>query len=114
MEFLRESGNAYVKPTNASATTQSISNDLNRAKKDNPTDDTFVLDTSDYDGNSMTDEPTFKVDASNENDAERKIQDMKRNPNLQKAMQDAQIEVELQRENRIRYTKKELNKILFK
>lgn len=112
VEMLKE-GNAYVQPNHANASSESIPSDIAKARRENPTDDKFVLDTSDYDGDASNNEPMFKIQAKNEADAGKKIQDLRKNPNLTKAMKDAQIEVQLQKEGVVKYTKKELNKILF-
>lgn len=113
IELLRESGNAYVQPDNANSTAADIASDIAKAQKLNPTDDNFVLDTTDYDGNPTNVQPQMQVNAKNPQDAAKQIENLKKNPNTKKVMDSgAEINVKLG-ENTIKYTKAELNKILF-
>lgn len=113
IETLKE-GNAYVTPTKASAGTGSIASDINTTQKENPTDDSFIFDTSDYDGNGANNEPMFTIDADNAQDAQQKYADLQKNPDFKKmADKGATCKVNLQHENVVKYTKEELNKILF-
>lgn len=112
IDTLRE-GNAYVAPNNSASNISDIANDIAVTQKSNPTDKNFVLDTSDYNGNSTTDEPTLDVKAKNAQDAQNKINQMKQNPDTKRLMdKGSRINIALD-ENKIKYTKQELNKILF-
>lgn len=113
IDLLKE-GNAYVKPTRAAASSNSIANDINDTQKENPTDNSFVFDTSDYDGKSENNEPMFTIDAENAQDAQQKYNDMQKNPDFKRITdKGATCQVNMKNEGVIRYTKKELNRILF-
>lgn len=113
IDLLKE-GNAYVKPSKAASNSSSIASDINSTQKENPTDDKFVFDTSDYDGNGVNNEPMFTIDAENPQDAQQKYSDMQKNPDFKRLTdKGATCQVNLNKEGVIRYTKDELNKILF-
>ena len=113
VEMLKE-GNAYVKPNESSANTSSIASDINAAQKENPTDDSFVFDTNDYDGNGHNNEPTVSIDAKNPQDAQQQYNNMLKNPDFKRLVDAGAVcKVNLEQEGAIRYTKNELNKILF-
>lgn len=113
IEFLKE-GNAYVQPDEAGSTTANIANDITTTQKENPTDNNFVLDTTDYDGNPTNVQPQMQVNAKNPQDAQKQIETLKKNPDTKRVMDSgAEINVKLG-EGVVKYTKAELNKILFK
>lgn len=114
LEKIRE-GNAYVQPDMANSSSSNIASDISSAQKDNPTDNSFVLDTSHYDGDASNNEPTLTINAKNAQDAQQQYNNMQKNPNTKRVMDaGATCQVNMQKENTIRYTKKELNKILFR
>ena len=111
---LLKEGNAYVQPTHAASNASSIASDINATQKENPSDDSFVFDTTDYDGNSGNNEPMFTIDADNAQDAQTKYNDMQKNPDFKRLTDSgATCQVKLTKENTVKYTKEELNKILF-
>lgn len=114
LEKIKE-GNAYVQPDSANSSSTNIASDISSAQKDNPTDNSFVLDTSHYDGDASNNKPTLIINAKNTQDAQQQYSNMQKNPNTKRVMDDGvTCQVNIQQENAIRYTKKELNKILFR
>lgn len=111
IDLLRE-GNAYVKPNKAASSSSAIASDINATQKENPTDDSFVFDTSDYDGNSVNNEPMFTIDAENPQDAQQQYNDMQKNPDFKK-LTDKGAVCQVNIGENVIYTKEELNKILF-
>ena len=116
IEILKE-GNEFVQPMKANSTIANVGADIQRASQ-GTLDKHFVIDTEKYDGNSADDDPNFSVKAVSPQDAQKKLMAMKQNPDVAKIMdKGATVEIDLDgnmQESVIRYTKGELNKILFR
>ena len=113
--------NAYVKPTQSNSNASSLASDLAKAASENPTDDTFIVDTSNYDSNSQNQKPTLNIKAKNTTDASKQYMDLIKNPAINQLTKSkgANVEIELQNEsiqyrrnNSIPFTKSELEQIL--
>jgi hypothetical protein len=116
-----DNSNAYVQPSDASASSSSLSSDLAKAQSNNPTDDEFVINTKNYDGNSNNQPPTFDIKASNASDATKQYQKMMQNPQVRQINQTtgANVKIHLNNESieykrkySIPFSKKELTNFL--
>lgn len=114
-------GNAYVEPS--SNNTNSLASDLNKAKQENPTDDTFIFNANSYDGKETNNTITLDISAENPTDAANKFQELRRNPYTKNMMTNTNVNVRaklqsesLQRkkENCVSFSKKEINEMLKK
>jgi hypothetical protein len=114
-------GTAYVEPT--SNNTNSLATDLNTTKQQNPTDNTFVVNTSAYDGKETTNPVSLDVNAQNPTDAARKFQELRQNPHVKNLMNNTPVlaKIHLQteqvhnlKESSISFSKKELKELLKK
>lgn len=112
-------GNAYVEPSSDSMST--LSSDISRAKSENPTDNTFIVDTSSYDSNKNNNSVTVDVNASNPTDASNKITQLTKDSNVKQLMSKGKLNAKVKlnnesinrlRETSVPFTKKELNELL--
>lgn len=118
---LKESsnGNAYVEPSSDSVS--SLSSDLNKAKSNNPTDNTFVLPANSYDNNTNNDTVTLDVTGNSPNEASKNFQKLTKNPNVRNLMSKTNVnakihlkneQIERLKEHSIGFTKKEIKNLL--
>lgn len=116
-----DDSNAYVEPSKSNTNSSSLASDLSRTISDNPTDDTFVINSKNYDNNGGNQVPTFDINATNSSDAAQQYQNIMRNPDMKRISSNGGANVkihlnteslEYRKENSIPFTKAELNKLL--
>ena len=85
------------------------------------TDDTFVINSKNYDNNGGNQVPTFDINATNSSDAAQQYQNIMRNPDMKRISNNGGANfkihlntesLEYRKENSIPFTKAELNKLL--
>lgn len=115
--------NSYVEPSSSSNGVSSLTNDLNKAKANNPHDNEFVVDASSYDTNQSNDSVTLDIQGDNANDASKKFQTLSKNPNVRNMIQKGNVKAKFHinnesvnrlRESSVPFTKKELNEMFKK
>lgn len=113
--------NAYVEPSQSNSNSSSLASDLSKSMSDNPTDDTFVVNSKNYDSNSSNQIPTFDITASSPQDASAQYQKYMQNPDMKRlcSKDGANVKIHLKnesieyrRKNSVVFTKAELNKLL--
>ena len=116
-----ENSNAYVEPSSDS--TASLSNDLNKTKMQNPTDDTFVVNANSYDNNQKNNTVTLDVNADSPNDASQEFQRLRQNPHVRNLMANTNVNAKIHLKNEstqrleessVMFTKKEIKEIFKK
>ena len=118
---LKESDNtAYVDPSgDGSATMASVGSEVSKTLADNPTADSVLINSNNFDGNPQDNTPTITVDATSGN-VQKAVQNVANNPNVKK-MGDYNVKVNLNKEgkkptplieNGIKFSKRELNSFL--
>lgn len=110
---LKEDTNSYVEPSSSSASASNLTMDLNKAKAKNPHDSEFVVDASQYDGKSGTQDVTLDIQADNAQDASKKLQHTMKEPGMSNIVNKGNLKAKIHMENTVRLSKAELNKILF-
>ena len=112
-------GTAYVEPSSDS--TSSLATDINKAKQENPTDDTFIVNANSYDGNKSNNTVTLDINAENGQDATHQFTQMKQNPYVKNMIANGNVnarfhlkneQIERLRENSVSFTKKEIKDML--
>lgn len=120
-EDIDNQSNAYVQPSSDSVT--SLATDINRAKAENPTDDTFYANLNSYDGKAANNPVTLDIVEKNPTKASQKIQQTMRNPQVKNLMNSTNVNVKVHlqnehieklRENSVKFTKTELSQMLRK
>lgn len=118
---LKESDNtAYVDPPgDGNATMASVGSEVSKTLADNPSADSVLINSNNFDGNPIDNTPTISVDASSGN-VQKAVQNVANNPSVKK-MGDYNVKVNLKKEskksmplveNGIKFTKRELNEFL--
>lgn len=109
---LNEEKNSYV--SSSSDNISSLSTDLSKAKNENPTDNTFIVNTKSYNNNSQDNPITLDVAGKNPTDAANKYQQLTKNPNVKSLINKGNVnaKIHLQNENKyVTFSKKELQEI---
>lgn len=120
---LREdtNSNSYVEPSSSSNGVSSLTNDLNKAKANNPHDEEFVVNASSYDTNQSNNNITLDITGNNANDASKKFQTLTKNPNVRNMIQKGNVNAKFHlnkeslcrlRETSVPFSKKELQEML--
>lgn len=117
-------GNAYVDDTTGNGNMSSLSTSLSDAKTKNPTDDTFIVPSNNFDGKKSNNGVEIGIEANSTQEASNKIKDLtynnqgvktlmndpKSSPNFKVHLKSESIE--RLRESCVPFTKQELNKLL--
>ena len=114
--ILKEGGTAYAEPSNtANSTSSSISDSAQNALNKNPTADSIMVNSGDFDGDVSDNIPTLTINAQkNGASVENAVKAQLSNPNVKK-MGDVRFEVDVTEErlmNSVTLSKKELNEMI--
>ena len=118
--------NSYVEPSSTNSST-SLANDLAKTKSENPQDDTFIVNTNNYDTNQNNNSVNLDVTGRNAQDAANNLRNTMKNPAVKNLMGKTNVNAKIHlrngvdrehlnklREGSVPFTKKEIKEMFKK
>ena len=118
--------NSYVEPSSTNSST-SLASDLAKTKSENPQDDTFVVNTNNYDTNQNNNSVNLDVTGRNAQDAANNLRNTMKNPAVKNLMGKTNVNAKIHlrngvdrehlnklREGSVPFTKKEIKEMFKK
>lgn len=118
--------NSYVEPSSTNSST-SLASDLAKTKSENPQDDTFIVNTNNYDTNQNNNSVNLDVTGRNAQDAANNLRNTMKNPAVKNLMGKTNVNAKIHlrngvdrehlnklREGSVPFTKKEIKEMFKK
>jgi hypothetical protein len=126
LKLNEDTKNSYVEPSSTNSST-SLASDLAKTKSENPQDDTFIVNTNNYDSNQNNNSVNLDVTGRNAQDAANNLRNTMKNPAVKNLMGKTNVNAKIHlrngvdrehlnklREGSVPFTKKEIKEMFKK
>jgi hypothetical protein len=126
LKLNEDTKNSYVEPSSTNSST-SLASDLAKTKSENPQDDTFIVNTNNYDTNQNNNSVNLDVTGRNAQDAANNLRNTMKNPAVKNLMGKTNVNAKIHlrngvdrehlnklREGSVPFTKKEIKEMFKK